>query len=538
MEPDALPLKSALLDLPIELILQIWECLSLDDALAFRLVCRQIETLLLDAFRKEFFAERRFSITYHSLQALTEISKCPRLRDHLTHLTIGLQCLHSSDALPRSSEYENRTNHNDVQNVPLVKVGVDPYKLETLVMEQNFLVTSGQLQLMLNESLNCLPKLEELVLRDRNVHRRKGIERSGKNNVLVSYGWSKILLETGIDLTDPELKLNDYDDRFVDIVFSNTLLALAKSQTRIKALTVDIYQDKMGLSSSAFSVPAFFQGGIDLVLSNLRSLDLSVMFTRVPYGSYFSHCNSFFPWQQHQLFRFLQQAPNLVMLRVQSKEPGYFPEGIIGWLASTLSRPPVLVEDFEERHEWSEIEPRRSLVIGNPRSSPIHCVNKNQFKALQELELGNMKANVRPLRTILWSLSGTLNRLTLRKVVLWVTKDDENELDSDPGKPNAWSALFSDMQEMLKLNQLSLQGLEHHTPSCSRQNGHAVAFYPSLTGSQTGPGNGLLYNWAHKGSIVDIRDFLGELHLKTVVICSKCRVSNAGYKRAEEIISL
>jgi hypothetical protein len=244
--------------------------------------------------------------------------------------------------------------------MPLVKAGIDPYKLEALTIEQNFLVYSGQLQLMLSEALGNLSCLEELSLRDHNIPRRT--KHSGTNPLLLSYGWSYILKEAGIDFTGAASRLDKYDDRFVDTVFLATLLALARSQTRIKALTVDI-QGNLGLSSSAFSIPPFFSRDVHPTLLNLRSLDLSVSFIQVPLGSRSSRANSFLKWQKHQLFAFLQQTPNLVTLRIHSKEQGSFADGVIGWLASFLDR-----TELEECYEENRRMPNAGQLGINPES--------------------------------------------------------------------------------------------------------------------------------------------------------------------------
>jgi len=335
MELDVSQHRSPFLQLPLELLLQIWEYLSVDDALSLRLVCHCIEALLFEPFCREFFSERRFSITHHSLQVLIDITRCPRLKNCLTHLTIGFDRLHSSDALPRYTDYWDPVNNTlRGSSEPLVKAGIDPYKLEAFTLEQNFLVSSGQFLIMLSEALGNLTCLKELSLRDHNARRR--ITHAGMNPLLLSYGWSHILRETGIDFTGVGSHLDSYDDRFVDIVFSAILLALARGQTQIDALTVEIRQGTIGLSSSAFSIPVFFYRDIHPTLFNLRSLDLSVSFTQVPIGSYSNPSNNFLRWQKHQLFSFLQQTPNLSTLRVNSRDKGSYEDGIIEWLAKLL----------------------------------------------------------------------------------------------------------------------------------------------------------------------------------------------------------
>ncbi|KAI0431343.1 hypothetical protein F5Y09DRAFT_197498 [Xylaria sp. FL1042] len=527
MEIDV-PTKGPLfLQLPVELFLQILEYLGVADFLAFRLVCRHIESMLFDSFRKEFFTERRFSITFHSLKALVDITRSSRLKDCLKRLTIGLDRLHTTDALPRFAEHWDDVNHT-IREEPVVKAGIDPYKLEALTREQNFLISSGEFQLMLSKALSNLPYLEEFSLRDHNIPRKN--RRTGMKKLLVSYGWSHILQETGIDFTGAESHLDNYDDSFVDIVFSATLLALARSQIQVNLLTADISHGNVGLSSSAFSIPNFFYQDIHPTLFNLRSLDLSVSFIQVPLGSYSNRSNSFLKWQKHQLFGFLQQTPNLVSLRVQSKEQGSFADGIVGWLATLL--------DSTESKEPSQANGAHSPteIPGDPKALMLPYF-EHQFQYLRELELGNMKAPARTVCKILRCLSDSLRCLTFSKMALCV-KSDDDELDNNPRKPNAWSAVFLDMLASLKLEQLSLSSLEHHTPSCSRHNGHPVAFFPSSFGVQSGPSNGLLYVWSHQGSADTIREFLEELHSKTIILCRECKKRNVGYRSVEEILDL
>jgi hypothetical protein len=162
---------------------------------------------------------------------------------------------------------------------------------------------------------------------------------------------------------------------------------------------------------------------------------------------------------------------------------------------------------------------------------------EHRFQGLVELELANMSAPTRTVQGILRSLSSSLKRLTLNKIALLVQQDD-NELDNNPLRPNAWSAVFLDMHASCALERLALSALEHYTEKCSRQNGHPVAFLPSNYGAQSGPTNGLLHAWSHEGTSDTIRDFLKELYTKTIVICRKCKRSNKGYRLVEEILEL
>ncbi|KAI0517338.1 hypothetical protein F5B22DRAFT_118799 [Xylaria bambusicola] len=516
MELNALENGPAFLQLPVELFLEIWEYLSVDDILALRLVCRRIETVLFDSFCKEFFTERRFSVTFNSLKTLVEITQCPRLGHHLTSITIGLDRLHTIDALPRFADSWDDFNHT-IPGDTLVKAGIDPYKLETFTREQDFLLSSGKLQLMLSEAFSNLSRLEELIIRDHKIPRRKA--RIGMCDLLVSYGWSYILRETGIDFTGPELHLNNYDDSFIDIVFSSTILALAQSRLQINTLKGDIFHPNIGLSSSAFTIPEFIHQDIHPVLFNLRSLYLAVSFVQVPLGSYSTRSNSFLKWEKHQLFSFLEKTPNLDSLRISARRQGHIVDGIMGLLAIFLDPADPAAETNHALYRAGILNDSRLLII-----PPF----EHRFRALKELEMCNMTVPIRDICKILDCLSPSLRVLTLIRIALIVQGDDD-EMDNNPFRPNAWSSLFSRMNTSLNLEQLALASLEHHTPSCSLQNGHSVAFLPSNIGKQRGPPNGILYSWSHQGSADTIREFLEVLQVKTIVLCRTCKTRNAGY---------
>ncbi|KAI0161222.1 hypothetical protein GGR57DRAFT_498739 [Xylariaceae sp. FL1272] len=514
------------LELPLELLLLIWDYLAIDDAFALRLVCRELASRLFEPFCKEFFTERRFSISYYSLNVLLEITKHPDLKKCLKHLTIGLDRFDSADALPRVVNNWNQDTHSATATSD-----AKYYKLEALNQEQNFLLNSGKFQLLMSQALLALPDLQSLVLRDRNAPKK--LERSGANPLLASFGAERVSRETGCDLTGdlPNAHLGAHDDRFVDSVFLATLLALVQGQSKIDSLTVDIQKDNLGLSSSAFSLPECFLADIYPILARLRSLHLSVSITRSALGSYSDRSRSFLRWQTYQLASFLQKAPDLTSIRIQCKELGHFPKEIIRGLADILDPPETL-----EHHLDNQLD--RANVCGDISSIPPilpHC-----FHSLKELELENMTTSIIPLSRVLKSVAGTLRRLTLRKVALWVSETDA-ELDNDYRQPNAWSKLFQDMLHPLELEleHLELAALEHHTKSCSdRNNGHPVAFQPSAIGLQSGPDNGLLHAWVHYGSPNEIRKFMEELHTKTMILCVRCKQRNPGYRSVEEILEL
>ncbi|KAI1266391.1 hypothetical protein F5Y18DRAFT_28398 [Xylariaceae sp. FL1019] len=526
MAPETRSISPTLLELPLELLLLIWDHLGIYDAFALRLVCRELASRLFETFCTEFFTERRFSISYYSLNALLEITKHPDLKKWLKHLTIGLDRFDSADALPRVVDNWDHETHP-------ARASSDAkyYRLEALNQEQNFLLSSGKFQLMMSQALIALPDLQSLVLRDRNAPKK--LKRSGANPLLASFGAERVFRETGCDLTSdvPNAHLGAHDDRFVDSVFQATLLALVQGQSKIDALVVDIQKDNLGLSSSAFSLPECFLADIYPILSRLRSLHLSVSITRSALGSYSDRSQSFLRWQTHQLASFLQQVPNLTSMCIQCKELGHFPQEIIRGLADILDPPETL-----EHHLDSELN-RPNIYRDTSSIPPVlpHC-----FHSLKELELENMTSSIVPMSRLLKPLAGTLRRLTLRKLALSVSESDA-ELDNDYRQPNAWSTLFQHMiyPLELKLEHLELAALEHHTKSCSdRNNGHPVAFLPSAMGVQSGPDNGLLHAWLHDGSSMDIRNFLEELHPKTMILCARCKQRNPGYRSVEEILEL
>ncbi|KAI1501839.1 hypothetical protein F5X99DRAFT_381163 [Biscogniauxia marginata] len=521
----------SLLRLPCELLLQTSSYLSLADFFSLRLTCRHVEIYLFDSFCKEFFAERRFMITFDSLKTLIDISKHPRLSGCLSHLTIGLDRFNSSDALPQFVDIWDSVT-STARAMPPVKDGINAHKLEAVMVEQNCLISSGQFQLMLGEALSNIESLEELSLRDSNAVRRT--TRPGSNPLFVSYGAAHVLRETGMDFTNNESHLHHYDNQFVDVVFSAVLLALGRGRTRLKTLAVNIQKRDIGLSSSAFSLPTFLLRDIQPTLSNLQSLDLAASFIQGSLGSYSSRSSGFLQWQRHQLFKFLEQTPNLVTLRVKSKEQGFFADGIICWLANFLDTPPD-----KQSNDTSQVADTCGY---NQQHKDITLLSmpypEHRFRKLCELELGNMVAPAATLSKMLLRFSGSLRRLKLDTVALSVNKLDD-ELDNNPKRPNAWSALLEGMYCFLDLEELSVSELEHHSERCSKQNGsHPVAFLPSNFGVQSSSASGMLSTWSHAGSILTMKKFLREMSTKTIIICSSCKQRNHGYYSVEESIAV
>ncbi|KAI1214400.1 uncharacterized protein F4807DRAFT_468308 [Annulohypoxylon truncatum] len=510
------PYISPLLGLPCELLVHTASYLSPEDLFSLRLTCRRAEIFLFDSFSEEFFSDRRFMVT-ECLGCLINISKHPNLSRRLSKLTIGLDRIYSFNALP-SVRGRDRNLLRD--NVP-ARGKYRAEDLEELAVEQNWLVGSGQLQLLLGEALNRLPNIVELVIRDNHVP--GGSLRPGSSQVAVSYGTAQILQRTGIRFVGDESHLLS-QDQFPDMIFAASLLAAARSGKRLKSITVDIRKKDMGLSSSAFAIPKSLAEPLRLTLQDLRSLDLSVSFTYVSLGSFTTSSLGFLPWQPHYLFKLLEYTPNLVRLRVESKGASLLKDEIIGWLAHLV--------DLRRGKKAQGLR-----VQGVMDASLDRLAQAQRFQMLQHLELENMAAPASSLSKVLLHLTGSLRKLCLRMVGVSVVSDDD-ELDNNPRSPNAWTSMFRDMSESISLEEIQVSSLGHHTPSCSTKdnNRHQVAFLKSKTGVQSSLENGLLDSWSHAGSIPAMKSFLQEIAEKTVVICTNCKQRNSGYRTCEDIL--
>ncbi|XXG96304.1 hypothetical protein Hte_002585 [Hypoxylon texense] len=501
---------SPLLWLPCELLVHTASYLSPDDLFGLRLTCRRIETFLFASFSEEFFSNRRFMVT-ERLRCLLSISKHPYLSKCLSKLTIGLDRLLSSDALHGSGL---RDGHG---NGPHVKRGVEPYRLEEFAGEQNWLVSSGQVQLLLGEALDNLPNVVEISLRD--ASKAKVSSRPGARELLVSYGTAVTYRQTGVDLLRDEARLHS-QDRFADVVFSAALLAAARTGKQLKAVTVDLQKQNMGLSSSAFLLPKSYVESFRPALETLRSLDLSVSFTHSAVGSLVNGSLGFLDWQHHHLFSLLEYTPNLVILRVRSKGQSFLEDGIIGWLAS--------LADVSKGKQ----------VLSSRLHSPLRdgITQTARLGALRELELGNMTAPTASISKALLHLAGSLRQLYLYTVVVSVSRDDD-ELDNNPRSPNAWTSIFREMSQSLSLEEFKVCSLGHQTPTCSSNGSrHQVAFLKSGSGAQSGPDNGLLNAWSYAGGVLAVKNFLLEAAEKTVIICSGCKERNFGYRSFEDMM--
>ncbi|KAI1098965.1 hypothetical protein F4804DRAFT_345898 [Jackrogersella minutella] len=501
--------RSPLLRLPCELLVHTASFLSPEDLFGLRLTCRRAERFLFDSFSDEFFSDRRFMVT-ECLRCLIDISKHPIMSKRLSKLTIGLDRLYSSDALPNYGDRDW-----DMENIS-VRRGIKPYKLEELAMEQNWLVGSGRLQLLLGEALDRLPNMVELSLRDANAP--KGFYRPDTNQLAVSYGVAEVCRQTGIDLLCNESHLH-LQDQFADMVFAAALLAVSRTGKRLNAITVDVQKRNMGLSSSAFAIPKSLVESLSQTLQHLRSLDLSVSFTYVSLGSFSTGSNGFLRWQPHYLFKLLEHTPNLIRLRVGSKGRSFMKDGIIGWLAQ--------LADMSKG--------------GQVRNPHLHArldqlALAQRFQSLQHLELENMIASASSLSKVLNHLTGSLRKLGLCAVGVSVIPGDD-ELDNNPRSPNAWTSIFRNMSESIRLEEIQVSSLGHHTLGCSTNDSrHQVAFLKSGVGVQSSLDNGLRSTWSHAGNVPSMKDFLVELAEKTVVICANCKQRNPSYRCWEDVL--
>lgn len=432
----------------------------------------------------------------------------------MSKLTIGLDRLLSSDALQGAGLRDGHRNR------PHVKRGVEPHKLEEFAGEQNWLVSSGQVQLLLGEALDKLPNVVEISLQDASEIRKSS--RPGSRELLVSYGTAAAYRQTGIDLLGDEARLHS-QDRFADVVFSAALLAAARTGKQLRAVTVNMQKQNMGLSSSAFLLPKSYVESFRPALQALHSLDLSVSFTHSAVGSLVNGSLGFLHWQHHHLFSLLEHTPNLVILRVRSKGQSFLEDGIIGWLAC--------LADLSSGKQ----------VLGSRLHGPLHA-NPNDITptqrlgALRELGLGNMTAPTASISKALLNLAGSLRHMHLDVVVVSVARDDD-ELDNNPRSPNAWTSIFREMSESLNLEEFRVCSLGHQTPSCSSNgNRHQVAFLKSRLGAQSGPHNGLLNVWSYAGDVLAVKNFLLEAAEKTVIICTSCKERNIGYRSFEDMI--
>ncbi|OTB04101.1 hypothetical protein M426DRAFT_321197 [Hypoxylon sp. CI-4A] len=506
---------SPLLWLPCELLVHMASYLSTDDLCSLRLTCRRVERFLFDGFAEEFFSDRRFMVIGSSLECLVNIAKHAELSKRLSKLTIGLDRLYSADAAEGA-----RGRNYAVYNGPGAK-GIDPHKLEELFSEQNWLLASGDFQLLLGEALENLPNVVDISIRDANVVRSTC--RPESNQHLVSYGVTEICRQTGVDLLSDESHLM-LQDQFADIVFTATLFAAARTGKRLNAITTDIQKRGMGLSSLAFVIPESLSDPLRLTLENLQSLDLSVSFTYAPLGSFSHGSLGFLRWQSHYLFKLLEYATNIVRLRVKSQGQSMVKDGVIGWLAKLV-----------DLLKGEEVEP--SHLYGTLHASIDNLALAQRFQTLQHLELENMIAPAKSLCKVMMQLTGSLRKLNLCMVGVSILPADD-ELDNNPCSPNAWRLIFREMTKSDSLEELHVDSLGHHTQNCSRvDNRHQVVFLPSEIGVQSGPRNGLLLNtWSHAGSNAVMKNFLLELVGKTFVICDNCKQRNAGYRTIEDIL--
>ncbi|KAI0019461.1 hypothetical protein F4780DRAFT_746974 [Xylariomycetidae sp. FL0641] len=535
MQADTPSGEPTLLGLPVELLLLASSYLSTRDLLSLRRTCTRIENRLKKSIGLEFFTERRFLITHSSLQTLIDISMNASFSKELKHLTIGLDRFSSKDVMPHFGEYHDHLTYHT--QLPPFRGGIHTKSFIGYAVEQNFLVNSGHLQSMLTEALGNLKGLESLSLADSNVPSTSC--RPGARPLVVGYGAPRVFRESGVNFCDEESHFPAYERPFADTVFAAVLLALSNSGTRLKelgGLAVRIQQNRAGLSTSAFALPDFVRRDLDPVLSRLTSLDLSINFCQAPGEERPNSSAIFFPWQHHQVLSLLALTPNISKLRLEAKDNALYGKAVIQLFADLLCT-------SANEDEAPETESSRTVDSGGS-SDLLPLINANgtalssresKFRVLEELEFDNFMTRPRSLGKVLSLLSGSLKKLHLKEVTLEIHNKD-NEFDNKPDYPNAWTALFQELNK-LNLEEISLVKLGHHTECAKNTRVHQVAFLHSNIGAQdfsSPQATGVPVAW-HSSARDRMDDFLDELSSKTIIICSTCKEKNPDYWTAQGV---
>jgi hypothetical protein len=225
---------SAFASLPLELIEKITRKLPTRDIVSLRQTCSLVEHKMRYCFAVDFMSKKQFMVSTHSLNALQEIARDETFSSTLRHLIIG-------------------TDQFDGSKAHMVADDVRGDFLDCWADQANILVT-GQWRAQLTEALKSLPNLATIDIRDFNSKTRY---RDGPEAVFRSLGSTRLADKFGDGTSSAftayiSSHMHNNMVQIQDIVFQNTLLAMAESGTNCKS--IEVITRHCGLQQSAFTV--------------------------------------------------------------------------------------------------------------------------------------------------------------------------------------------------------------------------------------------------------------------------------------------
>lgn len=236
-----------LLDLPTELVVEVFCYLCNDDISSARLCCKQVEKRSFEHFASVFFRKNGYMITSLSIEKLEAISCHHQLRQYVQHVWFNPDCF--TWAKPQFDE--GRINEDGDYTI-----SSKYHNFQDCVRDHRNLLHSSLLETHLAKAFAGFPNLEAVGM-------RRGPEHS-------SWGWREIMRRVGHDPRQigrpprgPVRALSESTLTFVAI-----LRALAKSGSRIE----ELYTDAIEIDSIAeTNLP---QEVLSASLHSLRYLDL------------------------------------------------------------------------------------------------------------------------------------------------------------------------------------------------------------------------------------------------------------------------
>ncbi|KAL2268962.1 hypothetical protein VTJ83DRAFT_3808 [Remersonia thermophila] len=369
MDPQS---TSALVHLPLEILLRITHHISTVDLGNVRLTCRALERATFSFFSHEFFRKKQFMVSTFSLQALLDISKHPTLSPCLKHLIL-------------STDRPEAIGMWGLNGQPMTEE--ESAQLELALADQMQLMTTGRLRDLLTEVFTNLKHLETVDIRDFDSPSRRRDRTQWR-----SYGARTLEAAARTTVRSRAWIIND---PYPSQVFTATTAALAAAQARPRSIEV-LERNRGGngpfaLQDAAFFIPGHIDSSMASLLGSLQSLHLSVSFhtRREPF----------------MIQKFLALATNVTWLRLNFHCPQItHPECVISWLGQD--------PDCSQARPFETPSPKLPM--------------------LERLDLGDATLSYKSVLRCLAKFAPTLKSVYLRRICF---QDDDNINRDEPINP-------------------------------------------------------------------------------------------------------
>lgn len=418
--PQTISMAITFLELPPELIVQVFHYLDDVDFFAARVVGKHLERATFSTFGKRFFRKKGYMITTASLDVLQNVASHKELRKHVQHVWFNPDCytfgpmlflpghFDDWDAVEPEDRYSDDPETNRKSHQAHAACIDDHH---------NIIHSDATLANKLASAFSSLPNLKTV-----------GMRRSDQHN---PWGWRTLKDTVG---RDPR-ELGDLPWIHQSGASGPTLLYAAL----IKAL-----------DTSGAEIQRFYTDAIEIDLISLHTLPRDVVQRA---------CSSLLYLEVNVTkgnVSTVYQPPYADIVSRQMHEMSQYGLGLIRLLSSSPRLRELGLMIFPDRKQSHLMAPEEGWLESYPYLTLIHLAGGMQLQNLRRIKLEKFTTNPATLISLLRPSAKHLTSIKLRDIRLLESVDTETE--------RPWQSVFSFLASSCpKLSYLLLYHLSHST---------------------------------------------------------------------------